>query len=163
MVARCTARWFYRRRAHVEACSGKCYAHIHIIRIGQLGNANIGNLHYMLGPGSSWAASEIDGSLMLRPMLRAGGEFAVDVPELQNSELITSPYPNPTSSQLMCHASDELVWDIFSLNGKHLAEGQTLPGVNSIDVSSLSEGMYLLQLKTKNAFEVEHHHFVIQR
>ena len=66
----------------------------------------------MLGPGSSWAASEIEGSLMLRPVLRAGGEFAVDVPELENSELITSPYPNPTF-QLMFNASDELVWDIF--------------------------------------------------
>ena len=30
MVARCTARWFYRRRAHVEACSEKCYVHINI-------------------------------------------------------------------------------------------------------------------------------------
>lgn len=126
-------------------------------------NANIGNLHYMLGPGSSWAASEIEGSLMLRPVLRAGGEFAVDVPELQNFELITSPYPNPTSSPLMFNACDELVWAIFNLNGKHLAEGQTFPGVNSLDLSSLSEGMYLLQLKTKKGFEVEYHQFVIQR
>ena len=30
MVARCTARWFYRRRAHVEVCSEKCFVHIDI-------------------------------------------------------------------------------------------------------------------------------------
>lgn len=126
-------------------------------------NSNTGNLHFKLGNGFDWAPSSIEGSLMLRPVLRAGKEFIVDLDEVENPILISSPYPNPTSSTLNFNAEGEVAWDIFDINGKFLLGGKESTGSNSIDVQLLPNGVYILQVRPNEGRGLEHHRFVIQR
>ena len=128
-------------------------------------NSNSGNLHYMLGPGSEWALSGIEGSLMLRPVLRAGKEVEVDVVDLikPDSKLISSPFPNPTLSQIGFTCNRNLAWEIYDINGKLLDNGNEPKGTTSINVSEFPNGVYILRILPKQDLGVEHHRFVIQR
>ena len=128
-------------------------------------NSNFGNLHYMLGPGSEWALSGIEGSLMFRPVLRAGKEVEVDVVDLikPDSKLISSPYPNPTSSQIGFSCNKNLAWEIYDVNGKFLKNGYELKGTTSINVNELPNGVYILRIVPEQEVGVENHRFVIQR
>ena len=127
-------------------------------------NSNAGNLHYMLGIGSSWALSGIEGSLMIRPVLRAGKEIVTDVVDLNFEEsLISTPYPNPTSSSLNFQCGVDLEWNIYDCNGRFMKSGQGLKGSSTIDLNSLANGVYLLRVYSENGLDVEHHRFVIQR
>ena len=127
-------------------------------------NSNAGNLHYMLNPGSNWTLSGIEGSLMIRPVLRAGKEFVAEIIELTTSDdnLINSPYPNPTASQIAFTCCRNVVWDIFDINGKHLKGGQDFKGSTSIDVQPFPNGIYILRVRPEQGAEVEHHRFIIQ-
>ena len=74
-------------------------------------NSNSGNLHYMLGPGASWNLSEISGSVMIRPVLRAGKDAILSVDEVRNIEMQLHfkdvVYPNPTSSHFSITTSEK--------------------------------------------------------
>ena len=129
-------------------------------------NSNSGNLHYMLGPGYSWALSGVEGSLMLRPVLRSGKELIVDIDEVVNieeSSLISSPYPNPTSSVLNFNSDEELDFIIFDSLGKVVFEGVSNKGENSINVEYLENGIYILQARNGKSRAVTNSRFVIQR
>jgi hypothetical protein len=61
-------------------------------------NANLGRLHYSLGLGGAWLPSTIEGSLMVRPVLRAGKQdtwTAVD--QLPGEDQGLRAFPNPTA------------------------------------------------------------------
>ena len=76
---------------------------------------------------------------------------ALEVPQLQlNDQLVV--YPNPTKALLTfktdVNLSNEKVF-IYSVTGQLVAE-KYMDATNSLDVSSLSEGIYLLQFANKN-------------
>lgn len=60
-------------------------------------------------------------------------------------------YPNPTTNLLHISGNDEVEYlDIFDLNGRKLI---TTKGVNTIDVSQLSAGVYFINVNNKEAFK----------
>jgi len=111
-------------------------------------NANVGQLHYSLGLGGSWINSEINGSVMIRPVLRANKTEAwSDV--LENESSVVSGlrvYPNPANGdacQIQIPAACS--WQLWSVEGRLLQSGQwPNAGVYECDLTGLSAGMYVL-------------------
>lgn len=58
-------------------------------------------------------------------------------------------YPNPTSNTISIENTDIETIKVFNLNGKLIL---TKNNTNKINVESLSKGIYLLSIKTKNGF-----------
>ena len=115
-------------------------------------NANAGNLHYKLGPGSNWLASEIPGSVMIHPVLRAGKVLpsSIDVIEtVAYGEISSELYPNPTSSDVSFKTYEAMVWSVYSLSGRELMRGESNSSVTvTIDTSDLPAGVYWVGMTT---------------
>ncbi len=115
-------------------------------------NANAGNLHYKLGPGSNWLASEIPGSVMIHPVLRAGKVLpsSIDVIEtVAYGEISSELYPNPTSSDVSFKTYEAMVWSVYSLSGRELMRGESNSSVTvTIDTSDLPAGVYWVRMTT---------------
>ena len=89
------------------------------------------------------------GVLALPDLVEKGTE-RMDDPFLSVNEPNTkelSVYPNPATDQLNIEIEGEFEYQVFDLNGKLVLNGRN---DNSIDVSSISNGQYLLKAKTKN-------------
>jgi hypothetical protein len=118
-------------------------------------NSNAGNLHYKLGIGANWIASEIQGSVMIHPVLRAGK----DAPEpseiweeLSMNDISSNLYPNPTSSIVSFKADEALVWSVFSLNGNIVLEGKIdSAGVVTFNASEISPGVYFVNMRSSRS------------
>jgi hypothetical protein len=111
-------------------------------------NSNVGQLHYSLGLGGSWINSEIEGSVMIRPVLRANKtEVWSDVAE--NDAHTRSPlraYPNPVNGNA-CQVQVPVAsaWQLWSAEGRLLQAGRWMsPGVYNCDLTGLASGMYFL-------------------
>ena len=115
-------------------------------------NSNAGNLHYKLGAGASWQVSEIQGSVMIHPVLRAGKDAPVNVEgvsELPATEITSNLYPNPTALDVSFEAREALVWSMFSINGNSVREGSVhVAGVVKFNVSDLSPGVYFVKMSS---------------
>ena len=62
-----------------------------------------------------------------------------------------SIYPNPTSSKLFIKAiKDKSDYKIFDITGKLISVGVVLKAKNHINVSNLSNGFYVLNIKQEN-------------
>ena len=113
-------------------------------------NSNAGNLHYKLGAAANWFASEIQGSVMIHPVLRAGKD-APEIPEgvieYSLNEISSNLYPNPTSSNVSFKANEALIWTVFSLNGNIVLDGEVDRAcVVTFDTSDLSPGVYFVNM-----------------
>ena len=129
-------------------------------------NANVGNLHYRLGPGAEWQASEIEGSIMVRPVLRAGGDPIISVEEIneEQTSLISQPFPNPSSSLISFNNSEQIEWAIYSINGVKVASSfEPELGTVTVGVNDLSAGIYILSVKGSSNQSHEHYRFIIQK
>jgi hypothetical protein len=111
-------------------------------------NSNVGQLHYSLGLGGSWLNSEIEGSVMIRPVLRANKSEvwnAVSETDVSDAPALRV-YPNPVngaSCQVEVSAAAE--WQLWSASGKLIQSGRwPAQGVYSCDLSGLSAGLYVL-------------------
>ena len=111
-------------------------------------NANAGQLHYQLGLGGAWLNSDIEGTVMIRPVMRADLENSwVNVGE-QSSPLPSAlkVFPNPTTAGVV-HVETEQAsdWSLFDNNGRCVQQGQWPgPGIHSVDVSRAMPGLYIL-------------------
>lgn len=68
---------------------------------------------------------------------------------LNNSDfdqVTISIYPNPVSDQLIIETPHSVKYILYDVHGRELVSGQT-DGANSVDVSFLNSGMYLLKVK----------------
>lgn len=112
-------------------------------------NANVGNVHYTLGLGSPWQASEIEGSVMIRPVFRAGMEQAwVGVAEAPVAQAL-KVYPNPASDWLRIEGPRQTAWQAFSLEGRMLADGMTDgAGAVELSVSDWPSGLVVVRFAT---------------
>ena len=129
-------------------------------------NANVGNLHYRLGPGADWQVSEIEGSLMIRPVLRAGGDPIISVKEIteEQSNLISQPFPNPSSSSISFNNSEQIDWAIYTINGvKVVSSFEPELRTVSIGVDDLSAGIYILSVIGSSTQSQEYYRFIIQK
>ena len=127
-------------------------------------NANAGNLSYMLGPGASWNASGISGSVMIRPVLRAGKDAILSVEDLESGDAITFKdvvYPNPASTHFSITTSEKSEWSVYALSGKLIRSGLLSESVETIDVSDLDDGLYLVVTKGVNSGIVQSNKLII--
>ncbi|MGB1075446.1 MAG: hypothetical protein ACPGYK_04595 [Flavobacteriales bacterium] len=117
-------------------------------------NSNLGALHYLLGLGGSWTSSAIEGSVMIRPVFRAGmagvwlsTERPAPAAETGQAALL-SVYPNPhASGELNVRWPDVGAWTLCDGQGRVCARGHTQGvGWQVIDLASISStGIYLLR------------------
>lgn len=110
-------------------------------------HANVGQLHYQLGLGGSWLASEIDGSVMIRPVLRAGKETVWnELTEVSNESEVALVYPNPSESGIFHITSEEGGdWRIFSSTGQLMATGEwPNAGTYAISAWGWPPGLYVI-------------------
>jgi hypothetical protein len=109
-------------------------------------NANAGNLHYKLNPGSNWIASEISGSVMIHPVLRAGKILPSSINEIEtfaSGDISSDLYPNPTSYEVSFRTYEDMIWSVYSLNGSELMRGEANQSMTvTIDTSDLPAGVY---------------------
>jgi len=68
----------------------------------------------------------------------------------ENTEVSVSVYPNPVSDVVNVEANSEGSVKIYSVNGQLLINELVEKGINSINVSDLNQGAYLLQFSDVN-------------
>ena len=110
-------------------------------------NANVGQLHYQLGLGGSWLNSDIEGSVMIRPILKANkSEVWTGLARPQQSPDPLLVYPNPSrAGEVWVEARTGGNWQIWSSSGKEVGRGVWLvPGTHRLDVGGLAPGIYIL-------------------
>ena len=111
-------------------------------------NSNVGQLHYSLGLGGSWLNSEIEGSVMIRPVLRANKSEVWNA--VAETDVSAAPalriYPNPVhGASCQVEVSEAAEWQLWSASGKLIQSGRwPAQGVYSCDLSGLSAGLYVL-------------------
>jgi hypothetical protein len=111
-------------------------------------NANLGEVHYQLGLGGSWISSEIPGTVMIRPVLRAGKEeiwSTVGETNVLGQGLLV--YPNPSSPGVL-NALIQLPgnWDLWNAQGQLVDAGNWVTkGLHSISTNDRAPGMYILR------------------
>lgn len=74
----------------------------------------------------------------------------IGIEELISKDLEISIYPNPAKSQLTVRDPNGVAssYKIFSLSGQVVSKGP-LNGINQLNIASISNGMYIIQLQNK--------------
>ena len=114
-------------------------------------NANVGQLHYQLGLGGQWSASEITGSVMLRPILRAGKtETWTEVEQwaIEADGGALWVYPNPSKSgEVSVAVTVPGSWSLWEISGRRVSSGNWLTaGVHQLSTAMCAPGMYVLRV-----------------
>lgn len=114
-------------------------------------SANIGKLRYQLGLGGEWLASGIEGTVMIRPVLRAGKQEVwtgvVEAEGVEPGEGLRV-FPNPTTGLLQVQMAQAGSWVVSDLTGKVCAQGTAATEHWTLDASEWSPGMYVLRTDT---------------
>lgn len=61
-------------------------------------------------------------------------------------------YPNPSSNLVTVHVSNNSIYEFVNVKDQVLLKGTLSSGSNSIDVSSLSSGMYFMNVQTNSGY-----------
>lgn len=129
-------------------------------------NANAGNLHYMLGPGGTWEASGIQGSVMIRPVLRAGKDLIQSTEDLSSGDPInfkTELYPNPASTAVTIKADELCEWGVYSMSGQLISSGRMTNLTETLDISSLKAGVYFVMSRGVDSGEIRTQKLLVQK
>ena len=109
-------------------------------------NANAGQLHYQLGLGGAWLNSDIEGTVMIRPVMRADLEDSwVGVSDASAPRSL-HVFPNPVSQGVVqVEVNAACAWHLFDAYGRQVNAGQWVgAGTHRLDVSGLASGTYIL-------------------
>ena len=91
---------------------------------------------------NTWMASEIDGTLMIRPIFGAAISTTLTQPEVFCEFEV---YPNPSSDFIyLCTEHHVAHWELTDVQGRRVMEGSELPG--KLSVAHLESGMYVFEL-----------------
>jgi hypothetical protein len=97
---------------------------------------------------NQWEQCFIKGAAMIRPYF--GQKATVGLTDINQSEPIYHPYPNPASQQINIQSSDsEPIKSVEMFN----AMGKMVYGAknsNIIDVTTLPNGIYILKIYSQN-------------
>ena len=66
-----------------------------------------------------------------------------------------SAYPNPVKDQFTVYIQNNATYTLLSVNGKVLKQGRFIYGENTIDMSSLSNGLYFLQVESSKGISTK--------
>lgn len=94
--------------------------------------------------------------LKLDNLMFSGGNVGIE--EFKN--LAVSIYPNPANDIVMLKAEGIYSFEIVDLTGKIVRSAMNTIGAQTIDVSDLSKGAYLVRLNTENNTEI--HQLIIE-
>ena len=110
------------------------------------GTATVGNLVVDWNVGESMITTQTNGIIVTNGQLQPVDEI-ISVEELNTSWNI-SVYPNPTRDEFVITAPNAGVFEasLFDLAGKFITK-QTLMSTNRMDVRSLANGSYYLQVR----------------
>jgi len=61
-------------------------------------------------------------------------------------------FPNPVIDNLSISIHEEATYSIFNMNGRILKEGKLSNGDNEVNISHLSDDLYLLNIRTDSGF-----------
>ena len=70
------------------------------------------------------------------------------VAELQNE---TKIFPNPAQNVVYIESQSDLQFSVTDISGKQVLTGFVLQGKNAIDISNLSQGLFLLSIENENS------------
>ena len=110
------------------------------------GTATVGNLIVDWNVGESMISTQTNGIIVTNGQLQPVDEI-ISVEEL-NTSWNVSVYPNPTRDEFVITAPNAGVFEasLFDLAGKFISK-QTLMSTNRMDVRSLANGSYYLQVR----------------
>ena len=116
------------------------------------GTATVGNLVVDWNVGESMVSTQTNGIIVTNGQLQPVDEI-ISVEELNTSWNI-SVYPNPMRDEFVITAPNAGVFEasLFDLTGKFISK-QTLMSTNRMDVRSLANGSYYLQVRNTNSQE----------
>ena len=116
------------------------------------GTATVGNLIIDWNVGESIVSTQTNGIIVTNGQLQPVDEI-ISVEELNTSWNI-SVYPNPTRDEFVITAPNAGVFEasLFDLTGKFISK-QTLMSTNRMDVRSLANGSYYLQVRNTTSQE----------
>lgn len=98
--------------------------------------------HVFYRTASSWQNSFVKGTPMIRPVVGKKYEYT-QISEYP--QVYVEVYPNPASDMLYINSINSIYEvEVYSLNGQLLKQQQN---VSHIDVSSLSQGIYMVRVK----------------
>ena len=110
-----------------------------------------------MSPGTNWLASEISGSVMIHPVLRAGKVLPSSIDDFETiafGEMSSELYPNPASSEVSFRTYEDMVWSVYSMNGRELMRGESQPSMQvTINTSDLPAGMYWVGMTNTSTYE----------
>jgi hypothetical protein len=117
--------------------------------------------------GGAWTQSGIRGSLFMRPVFgRKILSPTAGLHELNSQPAIGAAliYPNPASNMLYinCKSESKLSYEIMNLMGQVLAQEPLEKNAHEINTATLSEGIYLIVLKSDKQI-VQSQRIIIQR
>ncbi|OBX22843.1 MULTISPECIES: T9SS type A sorting domain-containing protein [Bizionia] len=87
------------------------------------------------------ATTQIDATLSLE-----------DANNIENSIDI---YPNPVNNQFTISIKNEAHYSLITLNGQVIKQGKLQSGANSLNISNLSNGLYFLQVETRQGISTK--------
>ena len=123
-------------------------------------NSNISRLHYQLGLGGNWIDSEIQGSVMIRPVLKANKNemwsHVAESGDAQDAQDDIVVFPNPMEAGLgwvkTAHAGQ---WELFDINGRLLRSGKwEAPGTFPMNFHGLVPGVHLLKTSSGKTLRI---------
>jgi len=97
---------------------------------------------------NQWSQSFHQGSIMIRPVV--GKKLPISVDEINNIENEFTVYPNPVKNQLYIKTNQQnYIVEIYNQTGQLIS---TNKNINSLDISTYNNGLYLVKLITNKAF-----------
>ena len=126
-------------------------------------NSNDTKLFYQLQGSSDWLPSNITGSVMIRPVFKAGLPEWVNVETTDNTDM--QLYPNPVSDRLQLTLSSKWMdahYTILNAQGQCVMSGALQHQTQlELGVETLAKGLYTLRLTHTNN-EVTYQSFIKQ-
>jgi len=116
------------------------------------GTATVGNLVVDWNVGESMVSTQTNGIIVTNGQLQPVDQI-ISVEEL-NSSWNVSVYPNPTRDEFVITAPNSGIYEasLFDLAGKFISK-QIIMNTNRMDVRSLANGSYYLQVRSTVSHE----------
>ncbi|QRM90023.1 T9SS type A sorting domain-containing protein [Lacinutrix sp. WUR7] len=82
-------------------------------------------------------------------------DATLSVNEIAVNENLFTVFPNPTKNKITVSIEAEAAYSIVSVNGQVIKQGQLQKGDNTLNTSNLSNGLYFLQVRTKEGVSIK--------
>jgi len=121
-------------------------------------NTNPERLFYRLGFGQSWFQSEIEGSVMIRPVFRAGkNDPWTGLKELDSEEMTLYPNPFEDEFHIMWNRDTDAEYQLLDMHGRLVLSGRwSGSGAHLIEAQGLAPGVYLMRVTEDAGASVVH-------